>query len=142
MKLRTTTHKPIETKDANGTPNGWLLPIYSAVEDTFPEPRQVYLTTVLPKMTKGPHLHHIRSGLFCCIRGDIRLIVKSPEGAYSYWYSGESVGYKTVHVPSGTPTMIQNIGVGEAWVLNMPNPGWTPDMNDEHTADFSDCPVL
>lgn len=30
-----------------------------------------------------------------------------------------------------------NLGDEDAFVLNMPNPAWTPTMNDEHTADFS-----
>lgn len=36
------------------------------------------------------------------------------------------------------PAALQNIGVGDAFVFNMPESAWTPDMNDEHTADFSD----
>ena len=39
---------------------------------------------------------------------------------------------------SGVPAALQNICEEEAFVINMPHPAWTPDMNDEHTADFSD----
>ncbi len=38
----------------------------------------------------------------------------------------------------GVPALIQNLGEDDAFVLNMPHPAWRPDMNDEHTADFSD----
>jgi hypothetical protein len=41
-------------------------------------------------------------------------------------------------VPKGIPAALQNIGNSDAYVLNMPFPAWTPTMNDEHTADFSD----
>ena len=36
------------------------------------------------------------------------------------------------------PAALQNLGDDEAYVLNMPNPAWTPMMDDEHVADFSD----
>jgi len=41
-------------------------------------------------------------------------------------------------VPTGVPAAIQCLGNEEAYMLNMPNPAWTPEMNDEHHADFKD----
>ena len=64
-------------------------------------------------------------------------MLKLPEG-YKVFYSGENHEYRSVIVPTGVPAALQNIGDEDAYVLNMPNPAWTPDMNDEHTADFSD----
>ena len=41
-------------------------------------------------------------------------------------------------MPTGVPAALQNLGQTEAFVLNMPNPAWTPEMKDEYSADFSD----
>jgi hypothetical protein len=67
----------------------------------------------------------------------VRIVVKV-DGQYLIYYSGEMHDYLSVEIPTGIPALIQNVGDEEAFVLNMPNPAWTPTMNDEHTADFSD----
>jgi dTDP-4-dehydrorhamnose 3,5-epimerase-like enzyme len=128
------------TKDSNGKPNGFLVPIYNIHDGFFPsgkEPQQVYLTVIAPGAIKGPHLHFIRTGCFTCIKGNARFVLKTEHG-YEVVYSGESHEYRTVIVPTGIPAALQNLGSEDAYVLNMPNPAWTPDMNDEHTADFAD----
>ena len=140
MDLRIQKHQKFVTKDEDGQPNGYLIPIYNINDGFFSpgtEPKQVYLTVVSPGKYKGPHLHFIRKGFFTCIRGNIKIIIKS-DGEYKVFFSGESFDYASIEVPIGVPAVIQNIGIDEAFVLNMPNPAWTPEMQDEHTADFSD----
>ena len=139
-ELRTQTHHKIVTRDDRGTPTGYLVPIYNLHDGFFSagrEPQQVYLTAVAPRAVKGPHLHHIRTGFFTCIKGNVRVVVKTADG-YAEYLSGEKHEYRSVEIPTGQPAAIQNLGDEEALVLNMPNPAWTPDMHDEHTADFSD----
>lgn len=144
MKIRAKKSPCFITRDATGNPNGFLVPIYN-VHDGFlepgKEPQQVYLTVIAPGAIKGPHLHLIRTGCFTCIKGNARFVLKTPDG-YQVFYSGESHNYLTVEVPSGVPAALQNVGNDEAYVLNMPNPAWTPTMNDEHTSDFSDFNFL
>lgn len=53
-------------------------------------------------------------------------------------YNGEDHDYRSVIVPTGGPAALQNLGKDDAYVLNMPNPAWTPTMHDEHTAHFSE----
>jgi dTDP-4-dehydrorhamnose 3,5-epimerase len=116
------------------------VPIYNINDGFFAagkEPQQVYLTTVLPGKVKGPHLHHIRTGFFTCIKGNVRIILKV-DGEYQIIHSGEDHNYASVEVPTGVPAAVQCLGDEEAYMLNMPNPAWTPDMEDEHTADFID----
>lgn len=140
MELRTQKHPKIVTKGQEGEPNGYLVPIYNQREGFFTEgrePQQVYLTSIAPRSVKGPHLHHIRTGFFTCVKGNVRVVVKTAEG-YKEYYSGEDHEYQSIEVPTGIPAALQNTGDTEALVLNMPNPAWTPDMNDEHIADFSD----
>lgn len=139
MTLQTKTNPKFITKDSTGEPNGYLVPIYNIHDGFFPpgkEPQQVYLTVIAPRQIKGPHLHYIRTGCFTCIKGNARFVLKTSAG-YEVVYSGEAHEYRTVIVPTGVPAALQNLEDDESFVLNMPNPAWTPDMNDEHGADFS-----
>jgi hypothetical protein len=140
MELRTQEHPRFETRSRNGGSTGYLVPIYNVHDGFFApgrEPRQVYLTVVAPRSEKGPHLHLVRTGCFTCIKGNVRIVVKIG-GQYREYWSGEDHQYRSVEVPAGVPALIQNPAAVEAYVLNMPNPAWTPDMHDEHTADFGD----
>ena len=140
MELKTQTHRKFVTCEKNGSSNGYLVPLYNIHDGFFApgrEPQQVYLTVVAPHAEKGPHLHFIRTGCFTCIKGNVCIIVKLEDGYHEY-FSGEAHDYLTVEIPTGVPALLKNLGDGEAFVLNMPNPAWTPTMNDEHTADFSD----
>ncbi|HEY0003252.1 MAG TPA: WxcM-like domain-containing protein [Pyrinomonadaceae bacterium] len=140
MSLRTQKHPKFFTKDEEGAANGYLVPIYNIHDGFFAkgrEPQQVYLTAVAPHALKGPHLHLIRTGFFTCIKGNVRVVVKTPEG-YGEYFSGEDYDYQSIEIPTGVPAVIQNLGDEDALVLNMPSPAWTPEMQDEHTADFSD----
>ncbi len=141
--LHTEHHAKVTTYAPDGTPNGYLVPIYN-VHDRMPsgesaraEPQQVYCTAIAPFAIKGPHLHHIRTGRFTCLQGNLRLVAKTATG-YDEYFSGQDHDYLTVEVPPGVAVALQNLGGSDALVLNMPSPAWTPDMNDEHTADFSD----
>ncbi len=140
MDIQTKTNSRFVTKNAANKPNGFLVPIYNIHDGLFlpgKEPQQVYLTVIAPKQIKGPHLHLIRTGYFTCIKGNARFVLKTPEG-YQVLYSGEDHEYRSVIVPTGIPAALQNLGEEDAYVLNMPNPAWTPTMDDELSADFSD----
>ena len=140
MNIRTQKHPRIVTKHKDGAANGYLIPLYNIHDGFFApgaEPKQVYLTVVNTGEKKGPHLHFIRTGFFTCIKGDVKIVLKTPEG-YKEFFSGENHEFLSVEVPVGTPALMINTGKTEAFVLNMPNPAWTPGMNDEHDADFSD----
>ncbi len=138
--MRTKTNKKIDTKDNKGNINGYLVPIYN-INDKFheegKEPQQVYLTVVHEGASKGPHLHYIRTGCFTCIKGNIKVITKE-KGTYCEYFSGEDYNYMSIIIEAGISAIIQNIGIGEAFILNMPSPAWTSSQNDEHTDDFSD----
>jgi dTDP-4-dehydrorhamnose 3,5-epimerase-like enzyme len=139
--MQTKINNKFVTKDSDGNPNGYLVPIFNVHEKFHVAdkvPQQVYLTVVKPHGIKGPHLHYIRTGFFTCIKGNVRIVVKDVDGKYNCLYSGEDHDYLSVIVPTGIPAAIQNIGNEDAFILNMPNPAWTPEMNDEFIADFSD----
>ena len=140
MNIRTIPHKKFTTKNEEEQPNGFLVPLFNIHDKFFQagkEPQQVYLTTILPGMVKGPHLHFIRTGFFTCIKGNVRVILKV-DGEYRIFFSGEDHDYTSIEVLTGVPAAIQCMGNEEAYMLNMTSPAWTPEMNDEHSADFSD----
>jgi hypothetical protein len=136
----------IETKDPQGKPNGWLLPLWHV--DQGPKIDQVYLTTVLPGCQKGPHLHMKRRGLFTCIRGSV-LAVWRIDGEYRDVEMQEGSHFEVL---PGVPVAFYNRGISmesarktiraglipvapsnqEAWLLNMPSPPWRADDQDEH----------
>ena len=78
-----------------------------------------------------------RWGLFTCIRGNAKIVVRTKSG-YEEHYTGEDHDFKTIQVPAGTPAALQNIGNKEAYVLNMPAPSWHIDDQDDHPVSYDD----
>jgi dTDP-4-dehydrorhamnose 3,5-epimerase-like enzyme len=120
----------IHTQDHNGIANGRLISMWNSHEMPHTPVAQVYCTTVFPRMSKGPHLHKKRSGLFCCIRGDVKIVLKIGNN-YEVFYSGDSIGHSLIPVPAGIPSMIISDSFKESFVINMPDRPWTPDDPDE-----------
>jgi len=118
----------IKTYDATGEQNGSLIPIWHV--DSGVAIDQVYLTTILPWRVKGPHLHLKRRGLFCCIRGEVIVVVRGSDGSYATHKM--KPGDPPFLVPPGVPAALYNALYVEALVLNMPSPPWREDDKDEH----------
>jgi len=127
----------IETKGENGKANGSLQLIWN--EDTSPEwlrPSQVYVTSILPRARKGPHLHMKRRGWFHCISGKVLIRVRSEFGRImDYILSPDEAlagcpGSGLIVKP-GEAAALYNIGETEALVMNLPSPAFDP--SDEHT---------
>jgi dTDP-4-dehydrorhamnose 3,5-epimerase-like enzyme len=140
MTVRTAVHPKIVTRANDGKVNGFLVPIFNEHDrfiDPQQHPRQVYLTVVAPGTVKGPHLHMKRWGLFTCILGNAKIVVRARDG-YEEYLTGEDHEYRTVQVPAGIPAALQNIGDKEAYILNMPAPAWRVDDQDEHPVSFED----
>ena len=140
MSLLVQHHPKIITENSEGRPNGWLVPIFNVYDgliDAAQHPRQIYLTVIAPREVKGPHLHLKRWGLFTCIRGNARIVVRTEKG-YEEYLTGEDYEFSTIQVPAGVPTALQNISDEEAHILNMPSPAWRIDDEDEHSVDFDD----
>jgi mannose-6-phosphate isomerase-like protein (cupin superfamily) len=121
----TTNLHTFPTRNTNSENNGVLVPIWHI--DSGRPVQQVYVTTILPGMSKGPHLHHHRAGAFTVLVGRV-LIVTREDGVYKQHVCGQ--GFKTVHVAPGTPCALYNIGSEPAMVLNCPSAPWR-DNSDE-----------
>jgi dTDP-4-dehydrorhamnose 3,5-epimerase len=138
LRVRTKTNVKIPTKNNRGIENGFLVPIIN-IHDCFVEieqwPKQVYLTVANPGEVKGPHLHKKRWGLFTCIKGNVKIVIKV-DGNYEEYYSGEDFDFNTIQVPPQHPAAIVNICREDAYVLNMPSPSWSAEDPDEWSVEF------
>ena len=123
--------KPIETKGTDGRVNGWLLPLWNARQREDLRPEQVYLTVALPGACKGPHLHYKREQRYYCIRGSVKVTVRTREDS-GYVYADQILNRGDMAVVNpGDASMLQAIGKDETWIVNMPSPAWAPDDQDE-----------
>lgn len=116
----------IKTYDSEGIQNGNLIPLWHS--DSGVRVDQVYCTTVFPWKVKGPHLHKTRRGLFCCVRGEV--IVVMQKGTVYQTHSLKP-GDPLLLVLPGTPAAVYNPNGIEAIVLNFPSPPWRKDDVDE-----------
>lgn len=140
MTFRVRPNRKIETRDRKGRPNGFLVPIYNVHDGFVPDerrPQQAYLTVVAPRSAKGPHLHERRWGLLTCIKGNVKIVLRTAEG-YRELNSGEGHDFATIEVPAGTAMALVNDGDEDAYVLNLPSPAWTTEDPDDHAASFPD----
>ncbi|MDO8527449.1 MAG: WxcM-like domain-containing protein [Deltaproteobacteria bacterium] len=138
MKTRVIEEKKIVTKDKKGTPNGFVISLWKNWEKYFKaEPKQIYMNICTPKSVKGPHLHMNRWDYFVCIQGKIRFIVKwGNEYEEVEVDADKDPCFKIVEVPPAIPCAIQNVGESDAWFINMPNPAWHPEDQDDHPISF------
>lgn len=139
MKTRIIEEKKLLSRSKEGEINGFVISLWKEWEMLFKvDPKQVYLNICYPKTVKGPHLHMNRWDYFVCIRGKIRFIVKWGENYEEIEADADNDPcFKIVEVPPAVPCAIQNIGGGEAWFLNMPNPAWHPDDQDDNSITFN-----
>ena len=136
--VRIKKNSKIITKNQSGKENGFLIPIINVHENFVDEnqwPKQIYCTTVAPNEVKGPHLHKKRWGLFTCIRGNIKIVIRR-DGQYEEFFSGEDYDFATIQVPAGLANALVNIGNCDAYVLNMPSPAWHIDDQDDWDVEF------
>lgn len=139
MKTKIIEEKKYVSRDAKGDPNGFVISLWKDWEKFFKaDPKQIYLNICAFKQVKGPHLHRNRWDYFVAIRGRIRFIVQwGKEYEEVEVDADRDPCFKIVEVPPAVACAIQNIGKGEAWFINMPNPAWHPDNQDNHPADFT-----
>jgi dTDP-4-dehydrorhamnose 3,5-epimerase-like enzyme len=135
--IRVVRHARITTRDPDGIVNGSLISFWNIHEPRLPAdraPEQLYVTICAPRARKGPHLHRRRWGYFTCIRGNVRIVIRTEHG-YEVAHTGEDHEFATVEVPAGCAALIENLGDTDAYVINMPSPAWRADDPDEHPVD-------
>lgn len=127
----TTPHRKIETKDADGKPNGWLLEIISDRDGATKHlTGQMYLTVAEPGTFKGFHLHALADYAVTCIKGRVEEVIYRGQYEKEVIEMGDG-DFKTVHLPHGLPHGIRNIGNEPAYVLIYRCPSWDPNIKEQ-----------
>ena len=128
----------IKTKDVKGGhQNGNFIPVWRDWDKIYEkEPEMVYVATCFPKELKGPHLHHDRWSYLTVLKGKVAFIVNVEEDFKEFVITDEKP--QTLVIPAGIPQAHINIGEEEAIIINLCNPAWHPDRQDNYTADYGD----
>ena len=127
----------VPTKDQRtGAQNGRLYSVWKHWEGQRElPPMEAYVTTFEPHVLKGPHLHKARWGYFTCIKGRVLTVVRDYSGRYYEFVSSEDEPW-TIEVPANMPSATLNLTGGIAMVINLCNPAWHPDSEDNFDIEF------
>jgi dTDP-4-dehydrorhamnose 3,5-epimerase-like enzyme len=119
--------------------NGKLISVWKHYENERElAPMEAYVTSFFPGVLKGPHLHKTRWDYFTCIKGTVAIIVRDHDGRYYEFISSEDDPI-TVEVPANVPSATINLLKDEiSLVLNLCNPAWHPDNEDNYNVEFED----
>ncbi len=116
--------KYIPTYDLQQQKNGFLQEMFISDGKTL-----CYLSCAKPGAFKGYHLHRVRGAGYVCVKGTMIIIL------YVNGKRGEHIlsveNRKRLYIPPNTPTGLENIGQEDAWLINLPDPPYDPNLKDE-----------
>ncbi len=128
-----------ETKSViDGHINGSLTVIWRDWDEIIKNhPKMVYVSSVNPGETKGPHTHTKRNSYFACIHGKVVFIIKDNNGKYT---EIESSGDKPVlvYVPKNCPSAHINISNEISHIITLADLAWRPNDNEMLNVSFDD----
>lgn len=138
MQVRVFDLECIKTKNVKyGHQNGVFIPVWRDWDGIYEhEPKMVYVTTCFPGELKGPHLHKQRWSYLTVLKGQVVFIVKLDGEFKEFVISADRP--QTIVIPAKVPQAHVNIGDEDAIVMNLCNPAWHPDNQDNYTADYGD----
>lgn len=120
--------KKVTTKDIEGKENGFLIELFKEGDKTL-----VYVSAALPGSFKGYHLHRIRAARYVCVKGKMKIITY--ENQNGKWIRSENIldakNPERLFIPKDVATGLENIGDEEAWLVNLPDPPYDPQIKDE-----------
>lgn len=121
----------IETS-ANGSLNGWMMPIYKKDETSFEgyDLNFIYASSVAPYSQKGPHFHMKRECRLVPISGKVKLVIKNKDIYEEYTLDSDNPNM--VIIKCGCPFCVYNETDSEAILLNLANHIWKPDDTDNN----------
>lgn len=128
-----------QTKDiTDGHVNGKLTVIWRDWDNILKiHPKMVYVSSVFPGETKGPHLHTKRHSYFICIRGKVVFIIRDFDGKYHEIESGEN-NPVLVQIPKNFASAHINISKELSTVLTLAEPAWQPEDDEMKNVTFND----
>ncbi len=131
LKVELQPTKKVDTHDASGAPNGWLIELYKDKETG--QKTEAYLTAALPGAFKGYHLHRLRAARYVALKGKMKIITYEQKNGK--WERAENIlsaeNPQRMFIPKNVATGLENIGSEEAWLINYPDPAYDPSLIDE-----------
>ena len=101
------------------------------------EPKMIYVSSVNPGETKGPHIHTKRNSYFVCIHGKVVFILKNENGEYLEIESSEE-NPVMVFVPKNVPSAHINCSKNISRILALADIAWKPNDNEMQNVSFVD----
>ena len=128
-----------ETKDVKkGHVNGALTVIWRDWDKIIQhEPKMVYVSTVNPGETKGPHLHKKRTSYFSCIHGKVIFIIRDNDGKY-FEIETSAEEPLLIKIPKGILSAHINPTKDVGRVLALADIAWKPNDNEIENGLFDD----
>ena len=118
--------------------NGSLTVIWKNYDDLIKNPpKMVYVSSVNPGETKGPHLHIKRSGYFTCIHGRVVFILKNLDGKYIEIESSTENGMM-VFVPKNVASAHINLSNETSQILALADIAWRENDDEMKDVTFED----
>jgi dTDP-4-dehydrorhamnose 3,5-epimerase len=135
-------HTKLEVHETKNTQddhvNGSLTVIWrdwdKIIEDNI---KMIYVSSVNPYETKGPHLHKKRNSHFVCIHGKVVFVIRKPDNMYVEIESSEENPIM-VSIPKGYPSAHINLSSKISRVLALADVSWKPNDDEMENVDFSD----
>lgn len=132
--LETHTTKDISDKHTNGS----LTVVWRDWDKKIPHhPKMVYVSSVNPHETKGPHIHTKRNSYFVCIHGKVVFIIKDKNGKYVEIESSREKP-TLIYVPKTYPSAHINLSNEVSHVLVLADLSWKPNDNEMKNVYFTD----
>ena len=129
-------HQTIDTTDSHI--NGELTIIWRDWDNIITNhPKMIYVNSVNPGETKGPHLHKNRTTYFSCIHGSIILVIQDNDGKF-HEVKEDSEKPTLISVRNGVAAAIVNPTTKIAKVLVLAGIAWRPNDNEMKDVSFDD----
>ena len=128
-----------ETKNTQfDSTNGSLTVIWRDWDKIIKNPpKMVYVSSVNPGESKGPHLHTKRTSYFTCIHGKVIFILKDKDGNYVEIESSEHKPVMVV-VPKNVASAHINLSKSVSRILALADVSWRPNDNEMLNVSFDD----
>jgi len=126
----------IKQLEIHADERGMVQELLRCDEEIFVGFGQAYLCTVRPGIVKAWHRHEKQHDHFCCIRGEVKLVLyddrddSETKGTINEFVIGER-NPLMVQFPPGVVHGFACVGDVEAFVLNFPEQPYNADCPDE-----------
>ena len=126
-----------QTKDTTDSHiNGELTIVWRDWDNIITNhPKMIYVNSVNPGETKGPHLHKNRTTYFSCIHGTIVLVIQDDDGKF-HEVKADSEKPTLISVSNGVAAAIVNPTDDISKVLVLADIAWKPNDNEMKNIDF------